>query len=344
MTTSSYFKQNLLEIEQKLRGLQDTDQNSIKIRMDVMTDLYCVLHSKQAVTYFLSIYRRTGAHNATIAKDIEDYISEAWTEAFRCYDPNKGALLPFLAIRIQNKIIDDERKMGGMVGLPRNGQERAKLNFISVDQDNAAAGTQDIKHGILDDYSFRRYNGEEVLENELRDLLVSKWLHSLAATILQFENKYPLQTWKELEIDHNTSSNIRKKKKYFYYRLFYSSDIISYIKENMSTAGFCYERETMSAMHLGFTNFCTDRSVPYHDSNEITPLTILVRPLARNVDVFPDGYITWSDRDTRLSVPIQNEVIRKYMECIESVQVSSSNISQMKHKYRCELRELLQVH
>ena len=138
MTTLSYFKQNLLEIEQKLRGLQDTDQNSIKIRMDVMTDLYCVLHSKQAVTYFMSIYRRTGAHNATIAKDIEDYISEAWTEAFRCYDPNKGTLLPFLAIRIQNKIIDDERKMGGMVGLPRNGQERAKLNFISVDQDNAA--------------------------------------------------------------------------------------------------------------------------------------------------------------------------------------------------------------
>ena len=202
MTTLSYFKQNLLEIEQKLRGLQDTDQNSIKIRMDVMTDLYCVLHSKQAVTYFMSIYRRTGAHNATIAKDIEDYISEAWTEAFRCYDPNKGALLPFLAIRIQNKIIDDERKMGGMVGLPRNGQERAKLNFISVDQDNAAAGTQDTKQGILDDYCFRRYNGEEVLENELRDLLVSKWLHSLAATILQFENKYPLQTWKELEIDH----------------------------------------------------------------------------------------------------------------------------------------------
>ena len=202
MTTLSYFKQNLLEIEQKLRGLQDTDQNSIKIRMDVMTDLYCVLHSKQAVTYFMSIYRRTGAHNATIAKDIEDYISEAWTESFRCYDPNKGALLPFLAIRIQNKIIDDERKMGGMVGLPRNGQERAKLNFISVDQDNAAAGTQDTKQGILDDYCFRRYNGEEVLENELRDLLVSKWLHSLAATILQFENKYPLQTWKELEIDH----------------------------------------------------------------------------------------------------------------------------------------------
>ena len=202
MTTSSYFKQNLLEIEQKLRELQDTDQNSIKIRMDVMTDLYCVLHSKQAVTYFMSIYRRTGAHNATIAKDIEDYISEAWTESFRCYDPNKGALLPFLAIRIQNKIIDDERKMGGMVGLPRNGQERAKLNFISVDQDNAAAGTQDTKQGILDDYCFRRYNGEEVLENELRDLLVSKWLHSLAATILQFENKYPLQTWKELEIDH----------------------------------------------------------------------------------------------------------------------------------------------
>ena len=230
-------------------------------------------------------------------------------------------------------------KNNGNIILPRT-----KLNFISVDQDNAAAGTQDTKQGILDDYSFRRYNGEEVLENELRDLLVSKWLHSLAATILQFENKYPLQTWKELEIDHNTSSNIRKKKKYFYYRLFYSSDIISYIKENMSTAGFCYERETMSAMHLGFTNFCTDRSVPYHDSNEITPFTILVRPLARNVDVFPDGYITWTDRDTRLSVPIQNEVIRKYMEFIESVQVSSSNISQMKHKYRCELRELLQVH
>ena len=68
-----------------------------------------------------------------------------------------------------------------------------------------------------------------------------------------------------------------------------------------------------------------------------------MKPLARNCDVLPKDNTFLSGNNTHLSIPIQNEVVRGYMERIESVQISSSNISQMKHKYRCDMRDLMLI-
>ena len=75
---------------------------------------------------------------------------------------------------------------------------------------------------------------------------------------------------------------------------------------------------------------------------EITPIAILMRPLAKACEVFPVDNLAIMN-NSRLSIPIQNEVVRGYMERIESVQISSSNISQMKQKYRCDVHDLLVI-
>ena len=339
------FKQDLFRIEQELKSTNLANLNSLRKRKDIMTELYCLLHSGQSIRYFMSIFRRTGAHNASVAKDIEDYISEAWITAYERYDPDKGSLLSFLTMRIQNKIIDDERKMGGLAGLSRNNEERAKLSLISVDQESTANRTQNTMNdrGILDSFSYGQYSGDVLFEIEHKDMLISEKLYALSEMILRFAYKYPVQRWKELENDHYMNNTLRKRKKYYYYRLFYSSDMISFIKESGSTQGFKHERETMEAMHMEFTNFCTNRSVPYKDHKYITPFAILVKPLARNCDTLPGGNINLANSNAQISVPIQNEVVRGYMERMESVQISSSNISQMKRKYRSDVHEFLLI-
>ena len=74
----------------------------------------------------------------------------------------------------------------------------------------------------------------------------------------------------------------------------------------------------MDAMHLDFTNFCTDRKTPYMNHLEITPIAILMRSLAKACDVLPLDNSAIKN-NSRLSIPIQNEVVRGYMERIESV-------------------------
>ena len=107
---------------------------------------------------------------------------------------------------------------------------------------------------------------------------------------------------------------------------------------------FHYDKETMTALHFGFVNFCTDRGTAYRDRREMTPFTIFIRPLARNGDVLPECRVNPNNRDIRISIPIQNEVVRGYMERIEKVRVSSSNISQMKRKYQNEIWDIHQAY
>ena len=220
---SDNFKQDLIRLENELRQINENRGTSSRSRNDVMVELYFLLHSNRSVRYFMSIFRRMGAQNIYIAKDIEDYISEVWTVANEYYNPDKGSLLPFLTIRLQNRIIDDERKMGGLVGLPRNSKKRARLNLVSVDQESETGGIQDSmnENEILDDYSYRKYKSDEFFEKEHKDLLISDHLHSISAMILYYANKYPVRRWCELGNDNTQNGMIRKRKKYFYYRLFF---------------------------------------------------------------------------------------------------------------------------
>lgn len=351
----SEFKDAIRKIENmfltacSVRGQQEYKA----VRQEATTELYLLLHSDMAVKYFSAIYYRVGASGSQIGKKLEDYLSELWLEVCERYDPGKGALMSFLTTRMQNRIIDDERKMGGLVGLPRTRSEREKIHLLGIgcmdyreDSDEQSLNEIQINQDV-----FRMQKGrDESFEREHGILLAGDCLHALAKYIQSFTDAgTSLQSAghrTEEPISTTTSTTCRKPSvkrynRYFYYRIFYSSDILSYLKESGCTAAFQHAKEGMAAMHFSYTNFCTDRRIQYCRQEEITPFSILVRPLARNRDVLPRALLSTADRDARIAVPIQNEVIRGFMERIEGRKVSSSNISQMKRKYLDDIREIL---
>lgn len=319
------------------------------VRREALTELYSLLHSDMAVRYFSAIYYRTGASGSQLGKDMEDYLTELWLEVCEHYDPGKGALLSFLTTRMQNRIIDDERKMGGLVGLPRARDERAKIHLLGIGSmdHKEDPGGQSIDEAQIDQAVFRMQKGRNMLfEREHEILLAGDCLHALAKQVQAFDDAGTAP----LSAEHKTKetgtaacrkTGVKRNHRYFYYRIFYSSDILSFLKESGCTSAFQHVKEEMAAMHFSYTNFCTDRRMQYRRQEEITPSSILARPLARNRDVLPCALLSTADRDARIAVPIQNEVIRGFMERIEGRKVSSSNISQMKRKYLDDIRKIL---
>ena len=68
-------------------------------------------------------------------------------------------------------------------------------------------------------------------------------------------------------------------------------------------------------VRIGNTDQNTDvgRVNHYLNYKEITPIAILMKPLARNCVVLPARNVAVMN-NFRLSIPIQNEVVRRYME------------------------------
>ena len=315
-------KEKIKEIEDELKVARQESDSAVY--SNVMSKLYLLLISKEAIRYFGAIYKKTGAKEFNLAKEPEDYLSDLWMEVCVHYDPLKGNLMNFLTFRMKNRILDDERKSGGIVGQLRNDQNREKIIFVSSDQ------PIQIDHEIISDRSIL---DEEVLnqhENDedlfLGELVMDAQLHELASQILHFMDNRNRQ---------------RDRMQYLYYRLFYSTDIINYLKLTGDVSAFRHERDVLGAIHFLYTNFCTDRKEQYTDKKEMTIHTIFCRQLALKGEVLPDDKIKEGNREERLNVPLQNEVVRGYLERKENICVSSSSISQTKKRYMIFMNERL---
>ena len=339
-------RDRFLEIEQELSSI-DPKEDTAR-RKDVMTRLYLLLISRESIRYFYPIFQKSGAEKAFVAKDIEDYLSEIWAETNARYNPSKGALLSFLTSRMKNRIIDDERKSGGIGSLPRNPDTGSRNLIFSIDQQASAEGQLTTSENFLDVLEYRKliHNQGEIRNqnewhgrlfgDELNDLIMDAQLYELASQILNF-----------LESKQTSSQNSKRNKRgverrHLYYRLFYSSDIINYLKLTHNTSAFRHERDAMKAMHFAFTNFCTDRCEKYQSRDEMTPKEILRKPLERNENVLPKDRLRQANKADRLRIPLQNEVVRGFFERVEKTTVSSANISQMKKKYMLNMYERLQ--
>ena len=293
-----------------------------------MTRLYLLLISRESIRYFYPIFQKSGAENVFVAKDVEDYLSEIWAEANARYEPSKGALLSFLTARMKNRIIDDERKNGGIGSLPRSPNTGSRSIVFSMDQ-----------HEFLN--REEQYPG--LSGYAPHDLVMDAQLYELASQILTFLKSKHIsgQTSRQTASQKPKRTQRGAASRYHYYRLFYSSDIINYLKLTYNTTAFRHERDTMEAMHFAYTNFCTDGREKYRSREEMTPKEILRRPLERNANVLPLDRLRSGNRAQRLSIPLQNEVVRGYFERVEGSQVSSANISQMKKKYMLSMYERL---
>ena len=333
------------EIEQELSSIDEIEDTAR--RKDVMTRLYLLLISRESIRYFYPIFQKSGAENAFVAKDIEDYLSEIWAETNARYDPSKGALLSFLTARMKNRIIDDERKSGGIGSLPRSPDTENRNVIFSIDQTAMAEGQSFTGESFLDVLEYRKLMQDQyefrsrserhgsMSGDEPYDLIMDAQLYELASQILNFLESKPAS---------GKSLNRKKRaaeRRYIYYRLFYSSDIINYLKMTHNTTAFRHERDAMEAMHFAFTNFCTDRYEKYRNRDEMTPKEILRKPLERNGNVLPQDKLRPENKAERLCIPLQNEVVRGYFERVEETGVSSANISQMKKKYMQDMYERL---
>ena len=322
------WKDKLLAIEESLAEIEagrDSAADSA-VYSNLMTQLYLILLSKECIRYFVAIYKATGAREVLLAKDPEDYMCDLLMEVRDRYDPSKGHLLSFLTARLKNRIIDDARKSGGIVGLPREWEKRKEILVISADETN----DPDKGTGKGLDIPDQRAAGVEYTDSAdifNENLIMDAQLHELASQILHFMELHPGKKGRE--------------QRYLYYKLFYSTDIINYLKIQRDTNVFRHERDTIAAMHIGYTFFCTDKKDYRNYLNGLTVKTILHSNLAMNEDALPEDRITKENREERLMIPLQNEVVRGYLERKENKKVSPANISQMKKKYMVDMYESL---
>lgn len=344
-TVENSLRERFLEIERELSSI-DPKEDTAR-RKDVMTRLYLLLISRESIRYFYPIFQKSGAEKAFVAKDIEDYLSEIWAETNARYDPSKGALLSFLTFRMKNRIIDDERKSGGIGSLPRSSDTGYRNVIFSIDQQAKSGVQSDTGETILDMLEYRElmHDQYEFRNQKVRclgmsgdepyNLVMDAQLYELASQILNFlESKQ-----KSSQKSKRTQRGAERRS--VYYRLFYSSDIINYLKLTHNTMAFRHERDAMEAMHFAFTNFCTDRCEKYQSRDEMTPKEILRKPMEKNENVLPQDKLRKENLSERLRIPLQNEVVRGYFERVEETRVSSANISQMKKKYMLDMYERL---
>lgn len=315
---SNGLKDRILEIE---IGLSEIDkERDYAVYEDLLTKLYILLISNEGIRYFQSIYDKKEAKKAQVAKEPEDYLSELWIEVRLLYNPEKGHLLHFISSRMESRIIDDERKGGGLTGIPRDSQKREGISISSTDQ--SVQGEEGTIRGasILDtvnDY------GEENKGELSKDLIMDAQLHELASQILHFSDRHRDQK--------------KGKRKKMYYGLFYSTDIINFLKRTGDINAFQHERDTLEAMHFNYTNFCTSKAEKYSLPGEMSVVSIRKKGLALNADVLPADKVTDKNKSAALDVPLQNEVVRGYMEREENFSISSANISQQVKDYRKEM-------
>lgn len=317
----------ILEIETELASIVKSEDSAVF--RNLMLNLYSVLVSKEGLRYFNSIFSASGAAGSFIAKDTEDYLSELWLEAYKRYDPAKGPLLSFLTSRMKSRIVDDMRKANGIVGLPKDGEERKAVKITSIDEPVKRNGEEIRDSSILDKIGSGLQDSG--IEDELsKSVIMDEQLHELASQILHF-------------MDRKSPKNKKDKSDntYLYYKLCYSTDIINYLKETCNTGDFRHERDTMGAMHFSFTNFCTDRQEPYSSPAALTAAAILRKKLARNGEVLPEDKVRENTREDRLAVPLQNEVVRGYLHRKEDLQISSAAVSKAVRKYRKDMHDRL---
>ena len=174
---------------------------------------------------------------------------------------------------------------------------------------------------ILGPIAFDRYI-QQGFEDTAGHLIMDAQLCELASQILHFME--------------NHEGRKKSDRNRMFYELFYSADIINYLKVKKDVESFQHERDNMEAMHFPFTNFCTDKQQPYLDKAELTVRAILQKELAKQGETLPQDKVEKLAADKieeKLGVPLQNEVFRGYLERVENDKVSSSLVSQKLKEY-----------
>ena len=297
------FKDKVMKIEQEWSRIDRQDDSAVF--WNLTAEMYKLLIG-EGMKYFLPIYNRSGICYVDDGKEMCDYLVDLWEEAKKSYDPEKGHLFQFLTTRFSNRLKDAARK------------ER----IVRIDEKNEDGSDKDVN--LMDLKAAKEY-GYESDDGFIETMVMDEQLYELASMILNYVGR----------------ESGRKKEKLLYDKLFYSSAIISYIKLLDEDVGFRHERDIMEAMHFLFTNFCTAKGEKYKSRSALTVSSIIYKKLGLKGDIFPREKVTEKNRMETLKIPLENEVVRGYLEREENISVTPARISQRMKEYRDDMRALL---
>ena len=299
------FKDKVMEIEQEWSGIDRHADSAVF--WNLTAKLYNLLLG-EGVIYFTPMYNRSGILNYNTGKEIYDYLVDLREEANKSYDPKKGNLLSFLTARFSFRLKDAIKKEP----------------VVLIDDDEKDTFAIDVNVNAMDRKSGEEYRHRSI-DGFTDEIVMDEQLYELASMILNYVGR----------------NDRRKGEKLVYEKLFYSSGIISYIKLMDEDVCFRHERDIMEAMHFLFTNFCMAKGDEYQSRSALTVASIMRKELGLKGDIFPAEKVTDKNRDEVLKIPLENEVVRGYLEREKNVYVTPSAISQRLKEYRGEMRALL---
>lgn len=232
-------------------------------------------------------------------EDAHDILMDLIMEEMRRqFDPDKGTLSNFIRFRLKNRIHDQIRS--------RARQQQREPDSFSLDQEGA--DYHDLIPASADRVS--GFNDEETTKAHLFEL---------TAQIIHFKQRHTTKT------GNNTRLN--------YYRLFFTSNITSFINAIAVPPAFQHERDLFEAMKLPFVDFCMVSSC--------RTIEELCNGQLKRYGQVVDLPESNRDRDNPIPLPIPDKVGISYLFRVEEKQVTPTAYSQQKKHYRQEVRQLL---
>ena len=147
-------------------------------------------------------------------------------------------------------------------------------------------------------------------------LLIDTCLFELSAQIINFINT------------HNKNKKMNLSSKANYFKLFYTSGVISCIKMCNELPSFQHERDILNVMKFPFVDFCLTKK-------SRTVEEIYYNPLKTFAEVSDE-----IDNQQQIPLPIPDSVGNSYLSKVENISISKSAYSQQRADYKKELRSL----
>lgn len=282
------------------------------------------------LAYQIYYPKGTDAYSTVQADDLElNGLVKALDTIYRKFDPEKGALSATLKVLTEFRKKDEQRKAFGRLKKDftiedeeereRKAREEHPKPPISLD---APSGRDDEEEGsTLSEIVGRK--GVEFEELEEREF-INDAVYELSAQILNFA------------AHHNKKQGTETRKSY--YQLFYTSEFMSFVKEEKSVPYFQHPRDLLAAMKFPFVDFCLEepecRTIPDIWESELKRYAEVVTLTKKQAQ---------EKAEERIPLPIPDKVGLSYLERVEERSVTKGAYSQMKNNYVQEMEQALQA-
>ena len=282
------------------------------------------------LVYQIYYPKETDAHSTVQADDLElNGLAKAMDTIYRTFDPEKGTLSAMLRALTEFRKADELRKELGRLKKDYTSEDKEERERKAREEHRKPPISLDAPSGrdSEDDGSTMSEivgcKGAEFEELEEREF-INDVFYELSAQILNFA------------AHHNKKRGTKTRKSY--YQLFYTSDLMSFVKGEKSVPYFQHPRDLLAAMKFPFVDFCLEepvcRTIPDIWASALkryAEVVTLTKQQARN------------KAEERIPLPIPDKVGLSYLERVEDHSVTKGAYSQKKTDYEQEMKQALRA-